>query len=154
MFFIGNNLRIFVLNDAFIFIYIFICIIFGLRLLSLFLLFKKKDCFIIDQATPNTTQTLTLTEGIDSLFLQTIATSNPASNFTYHFNNSVITSGHVLAEYVNSSSNSATVQTSILSSATVDSTNGGFYHIYTCNFVGCKTDEWKVIVKCKIMLFL
>lgn len=113
---------------------------------------KSSELIVQYQATPNTTQTLTLTEGIDSLFLQTIATSNPASNFTYHFNNSVITSGHVLAEYVNSSSNSATVQTSILSSATVDSTNGGFYHIYTCNFVGCKTDEWKVIVKYKPVL--
>ena len=94
-------------------------------------------------------KTITLTEAVDPLYLQVDATSNPASNFTFYFNNTIISAvDHVTSTFLNSTSESAVVQTGILSDAVAGNSNGGMYKIETCNVVGCKKDEWKVVINC------
>ena len=41
-----------------------------------------------------------------------------------------------------------------LTRAAVDHTNSGVYEVRACNLVGCKVDQWRVVVECKLYSFL
>jgi len=92
---------------------------------------------------------INLNEGDDLLLTIPEFYSNPYSDFEYYFNNTLITTGHIMQNYTNSSTIFKTLQGTSLSATSVDHTNSGVYTIKACNEAGCKIDEWRVVVQCK-----
>ena len=104
----------------------------------------------LDKSQPDTSQTTTLTQGVDILYLQVNATSNPESTFIFKFNDTeILFPDHSKTQFLNSTTESTKVQSGSLLDAYVDQSNGGYYKIETCNLVGCKIDEYKIIINCK-----
>lgn len=103
---------------------------------------------------PDITTTIPLNEG-DALSLQVPDFySNPYSQFSFYFNNTLITpgsNGHTLSNTTTSTTMFKTLQGASVSKATVDHTSSGVYQVKACNMLGCKTDEWRVVVQCKLL---
>ena len=118
---------------------------------EMIIIINKTDfIYSLDKAISDTSQTITLTEGVDILYLQVNTTSNPESTFTFQFNDTEITSpDHTKSQFLNSTTESTKIQSGMLLDGYIDQNNGGYYKIETCNIVGCKIDEYKVIINCK-----
>ena len=107
-------------------------------------------CFIADQAEPDTSNIVTLVASTDPLFLQTNTTSNPVSTFEFKFNGSLVMPNLVFSSSFTNDTPSfgGFTQSAIISSPTTGSDMAGYYIIETCNVVGCKTDEYTIIIHC------
>lgn len=109
-----------------------------------------ENSFFSDKGSPDTSQTINLIEGQPLSLPVPSVVSNPISTFKYYFNGTEITSAdHVTSEQVISMDVTRNEQRTTMTDASVDHLNSGMYRIEACNLVGCKVDEWKVIVACK-----